>query len=101
MKASKADRQHLISHYGFKCECDQCSLNETQSIESDLRIERIKFVFQQLTDFGTWSKANLDLADELIQLYQLVRSFHLSSTTGFFAPPISFSNEQKQAFFLF
>ncbi|EGG02383.1 uncharacterized protein MELLADRAFT_66419 [Melampsora larici-populina 98AG31] len=70
MKASKAERQTAIAHYGFKCTCTHCSMSPKESRASDQRIYEIDTIMGHLTDFNNDSKANLDMADRLIQLYR-------------------------------
>ncbi|EGG02382.1 uncharacterized protein MELLADRAFT_110239 [Melampsora larici-populina 98AG31] len=69
MKASRAGRQAAIAHYGFSCTCSHCSMSDEESRASDQRIEEIDAILAHLDDYTYKSKANLDTADRLIQLY--------------------------------
>lgn len=70
MKASRAERQAAIAHYGFRCTCSHCSMSDKESRASDQRISEIDDIMVHLTNFNDNSKANLDMADRLIQLYR-------------------------------
>ncbi|KAH9814617.1 hypothetical protein DFH28DRAFT_1167196 [Melampsora americana] len=64
MKASRAERQTAIAHLRH------CSMTEEESRASDQRIDEIDNIMVHLTNFNDNSKANLDMADRLIQLYR-------------------------------
>ncbi|EGG02378.1 uncharacterized protein MELLADRAFT_91461 [Melampsora larici-populina 98AG31] len=70
MKASRAERQASIAHYGFQCKCSHCSMSAEESKASDERIQEIDTILDHLADYSDKSKANLDMADRLIQLYR-------------------------------
>lgn len=69
--ASWEERQvGLWRGYGFECKCDHCSLSSTERYQSDQRVQLIANLFEELLDWSQNSKANEEMAENLIKAFR-------------------------------
>jgi hypothetical protein len=75
--ASRAERQARLGQWGFECACPLCALDGGgRREESDRRIEAIRRVQEELTDWDRGSKGSRacpQMAELLVSLYEMER----------------------------
>ncbi|KAK0656925.1 hypothetical protein B0T16DRAFT_316690 [Cercophora newfieldiana] len=67
----RKERQSRLSDWGFKCTCAHCSMSEKDVEDSDLRMERIYAIEEDLEKMVSGEKdIDTKLGDELVRLYE-------------------------------
>ncbi|KAL3422705.1 hypothetical protein PVAG01_06861 [Phlyctema vagabunda] len=71
-QTQSARQSHLLSHWGFKCSCQHCSLPLEERLQSDARIQEINGLRDKLTSktASAGSAVTPDMAVRLIELYK-------------------------------
>ncbi|KAA1095839.1 hypothetical protein PGTUg99_033503 [Puccinia graminis f. sp. tritici] len=73
-------RKSLHGTYGFHCGCSQCSLSDAESDASDQRVEKIRELWDVISDWDSSPPSTPAMADEILELFKAVscHSFFLS-----------------------
>jgi hypothetical protein len=66
-------RKSLHGTYGFHCGCSQCSLSDAESEASDQRVEKIRELWDVISDWDSGPPSTPAMADEIIELFKTVR----------------------------
>jgi hypothetical protein len=70
---SRAERQKSLYHsYGFHCGCSQCSISDAESRASDLRLDQIVQLWNEVSDWDTHPPPTPAMAEKLIELFKEV-----------------------------
>ncbi|PLW14490.1 hypothetical protein PCANC_05567 [Puccinia coronata f. sp. avenae] len=68
---SRAERQKSLYHsYGFHCGCSQCSISDAESRASDLRLDQIVQLWNEVSDWDTHPPPTPAMAEKLIELFK-------------------------------
>ncbi|KAA1066120.1 hypothetical protein PGT21_022050 [Puccinia graminis f. sp. tritici] len=66
-------RKSLHGTYGFHCGCSQCSLSDAESEASDQRVEKIRELWDVISDWDSSPPSTPAMADEILELFKAER----------------------------